>query len=438
MKRMYIRINLNCKIFNYFFFILMLFLNIFYYSLAIITGKYPYTKRLNNGNYVIVSKTNITFADSTLSTVINSINLDVYDSQNEIGSTTIAQFSNIINGYVIVIAKLTMYIFSSNGVLFAEKNVSIYNSKYPSFVIPKMHLENNYYFVLIYGNNSLSNSEDNNDIIFQKVVFDSSSNEINLDNSIIFNPLGTSLFYPSISCQLMRNNSNEYIACAYGTYNILYVSVFDPNDNYTHISTISNNLGGQYFKSSVIPDEMERTLFCTFKPGETVNLKCLTYDIKENILILKEENICSGCGHQPWSLIIEYFYETNNFMIGCKGEDNKVYLSEYSKDLTLIKQQIMDDPFPSDYGNVGRINIVIPKGSTKYNLFVHPSKDCWSNCPIIEPVLLNVGEEINDISDYPILTINCNNNHYVNYDLNECFETIPDGYYCNNKVERTI
>ena len=46
-----------------------------YNSFAIITGKYPYIKRINNGNYVIVSKTNITFADSTLSTVINSINL---------------------------------------------------------------------------------------------------------------------------------------------------------------------------------------------------------------------------------------------------------------------------------------------------------------------------------------------------------------------------
>ena len=44
--------------------IFTIFLSTFYFSFsAIVTGKYPYTKRLNSGDYIIISSKNIIFTD---------------------------------------------------------------------------------------------------------------------------------------------------------------------------------------------------------------------------------------------------------------------------------------------------------------------------------------------------------------------------------------
>ena len=95
-------------------------------SLSIITGKYSYTKRLNNGNYVIVSSRNITFVDPTFSIVYYSTNFDSekYDYEDTLGSTTVSQFSAYHNGYIIVILVRTLYIFSSIGEYLNETNIN--------------------------------------------------------------------------------------------------------------------------------------------------------------------------------------------------------------------------------------------------------------------------------------------------------------------------
>ena len=48
--------------------IILFFLNNIYFSLSSLSiGRYPYAKRLNNGDYIIISSLNIIFTDDTFS-----------------------------------------------------------------------------------------------------------------------------------------------------------------------------------------------------------------------------------------------------------------------------------------------------------------------------------------------------------------------------------
>ena len=428
--------------FNFYIFLIIIFWNCFCFSSSeIITGKYPLTKRLNNGYYVIASITNITFADSTLTNVIKTKNFDSeIINQDEIGSSTISQFPVSDNGYVLVILYKSIYIFSSDGEFLAQKNTSIIKAKFPSIIIPNGHSNNNYYFTLIYciGNDD---NEESTHINFEKGNFDSSSKEITFPNSYPFQPFSDCrTFYSMISCELMLNNTQEYITCLYGIHDYFYISVFDLNNNFQSISTISNDAGGQYYKSIVLPEGRTKTIACGYNPNS--NLNCFYYDITTNTLTFLKSVVDKGCGYQPTSLIMEYFYETEKFIIGCRNEENKIYLSEFSKDLNYI-QNFNTENLISESSNVGRVNLILPNGQSKYSIFYHPNINCYSDCSIIYPNMITFGSELIDIKDYPISeittsTLNCINNNYYNYEKTNCIETIPSGFYCNDTNERTI
>jgi len=109
----------------------------------------------------------------------------------------------------------------------------------------------------------------------------------------------------------MVNNNNEYIACFYGTYNDLYISLFEPNNNYnlTFTKKIEGE-GGIFFKALASLDEKQKAMVCVFKGG--FKLKCFGYDIitDELTLIVNESFSINNCGQQPYSFLMEYFYET--------------------------------------------------------------------------------------------------------------------------------
>ena len=184
---------------------------------------------------------------------------------------------------------------------------------------------------------------------------------------------------------------------------------------------------------------MKIVLFCSFRASDYLN--CLNYDISTNSTS-EIQTIYHQCGSLPISIIMEYFYETENFIVGCKEVENVVYLNEFSHD--MIKSQ-NDSIYNSDYfpnGNIGRINIVIPQGGNKYNFFFNPNPPCYNiNCTLSENVLSELGSELSDLHNYPITepsTLICNVSSYYNYDHTECINTIPPGFYINSTTERTI
>ena len=123
-------------------------------------GSYPYTKRLGNGNYIIVSSTGIYFSDQTLTRIKKSYPLtEGYSSFPDTYSTKVEQFSSDDGGYIVVIRISTIFIFSHNGEKIYEDTVSaIFDGEKDYSIIPYKHFEDDYYFWILYPNEKAYNS----------------------------------------------------------------------------------------------------------------------------------------------------------------------------------------------------------------------------------------------------------------------------------------
>ena len=411
-------------------FLLLIFFNNIHYSLCIIeTGKYSYIKRIKNGNYIILSSTKIIFADSTLTSVIKVKNFDneIYSSDEEIGSTSVAQFNLEDNGYIIAILNNKLFIFSYDGDYLSETEISFIYPKYSCPIIPISHSGNNYYFTLIYPN-----CENRAEIMFKKVTFDSTLNTTNFSETISYQYFNENGFYPSISCELMINNNQDYIACFFGKEGLSVIAIFNINDYQIYKYKTTNDIKGQYYKSAIFPDKMEQGLFCLYSASSGIS--CLKYDITENEITVKNTSFINGCSTSSTSLFVEYFYETENFIVGCLGYNKEFYLSQFSKDLNFIKIYDTKDIIPSSIGAIKRINIILPSGQNKYNVFTTAIS---SN--VIKSFQNEIDIDINITNIYPtqnLSTFICN--YYYSYDHKSCIETIPEGYYLNSTEDKTI
>ena len=432
------------NIYSYFFskkyclFIILLSIIFFYSNAKITIGNYPTCKILNNGKYLVISSTNITTTDSSFTSIINNMNFNstIYNTLDDIYSTTIAQFSKEDNGYIIAIIKNDLYIFTDNGkyiknvedISFIEIN-QIYN------IIPFGHLEKEYYFYIIYSNET-TDYNTYNKLIFIKCIFNSLLNTIDFEDSISYSiKVNGNLFsFYSFSCKLMKYNNNKVINCIYGDYNNFISTVFDVNsniNNITEIQTNISNIGGQYFNMEVLPDEKEVSVLCSFRPGGYFH--CLIYNITDNSF--KNDSLItdSGCSTLLTSLIIEYFYETEEILIGCYGNSLDMYINTFSKKSGFGTSQKIEKAINKDSGQISKGSFILSSNQNKYSIFT-----------VIDEVLylenidgLNV-EIINPQTDEITSSIICNNNYYYNYQKTECINYIPDGYYCNNTEPRTI
>ena len=238
---------------------LIIVLNFLSYSLNnIVTGSFPYIKRLLNGNYIILSNTNISFADGALQTQFNVIHLDnIYWDENNnaaivyIASTTVSQFKERDDGYIIAILNQEIFIFSSSGIRQTNTTISFIDPTNICSIIPNYKNGNNYYFTVINAQCQRLGTDTNcYNLLFHKGIFNFNSKEINFNDPIPFSfstHLSTDV-YATISCDIMIIDSEEKIVCLYGDYNSFATSTFDPN-NYTELSYQTKSGGGQNFKS---------------------------------------------------------------------------------------------------------------------------------------------------------------------------------------------
>ena len=238
---------------------------------------------------------------------------------------------------------------------------------------------------------------------------------------------------------MIDNESYEYITCNCGVWENLYILIFDPNDNYKHISTKIMNIGGQYIKSVALPDG-EKILICAFNSGSS--LKCFSYDIITNSTT-STTTLNTNCGSKPINLIMEYFYETQSFIAGCKQDGNTVYLSEFSNEMNYVNSfdTYDNDNMFHNAESVGRINIIFPQGGNKYSFFYNPKPSCGIHCPLVDNSILGLGSELSNLHDYPTtepITVICNDPLYYNYERTACIDTITEGFYCNSTSDRTI
>ena len=240
---------------NQYLFSLIIFLTNFYYSINdIATGKFPFTKKLNNGNYIVLSSTNILIVDSTYTEILStpiSFSPELFNGQDDIGSTTVSQF---LEGdeYIISIIKQKLIIFSKTGVYLQETDLSFIDTKASCSVIPNGKADNSYIFSIIYASECTGiNCKILN---FKQCSFNSFSNKIIIpsNTSFSFDVRDQALdeFYSYFTCDIMKNNTNNYIACFYGNSGYMVCSIFDYFDyqisNY-NVNSLGDNNGGQLF-----------------------------------------------------------------------------------------------------------------------------------------------------------------------------------------------
>ena len=172
--------------FKYFysFYLFFLFSGFLYYSyISISIGNFPQLKKLNNGNYIVISSTGIYFLDSTLTIKFNTIDFDepIYTDDSSTLSTTINQFSNEERNYIISLFKKNLYIFFLLlAFLTKEENISFINQENIYSIIPYGHSENEYYFSIIYIYKG-----ETNDLYFIKGIYNSNLNEITFSEPYI-------------------------------------------------------------------------------------------------------------------------------------------------------------------------------------------------------------------------------------------------------------
>ena len=242
---------------------------------------------------------------------------------------------------------------------------------------------------------------------------------------------------------MMNNDNKDYITCVYGIYGKIYISVFDPNDNYKHINIIEKGVGGQYIKSETFPPDNKKMLICTYISNDQIPMKCLNYDIETFSLNETIEEIPSICGYQPHCLNIYYFYETESFVVACKKDGNELTLYELDKDLNLKTTlgPYNDQNLLTDGGDIGRISIIFPEGGNKFSIYYHPAPTCNDNCQIAENRIQGMGDEISAENLHPFPTTEVSAlicPVYYSYDHTACINYLPEGFYCNSTTDKIL
>ena len=94
---------------------------------------------------------------------------------------------------------------------------------------------------------------------------------------------------------------------------------------------------------------------------------CLNYIIETNSFSEVQKILDSQCNYNGGSLIMEYFQEKNEFIVGYVGNNVDFYLAEFSQELTFKQQINTNNDLQGD--NLVIINIILPNGAHKYTLY---------------------------------------------------------------------
>ena len=396
--------------------IIIYFCNLVSYSFEIFPScSYPFTKRLNNGNYLLICSTGIFFYDSYFENITNSFETKMCQTESCYKTLACSQFLEEDDGFIIVFQKGFNYIFSENGTLLSNINIPYYREDISYSIVPYGHTGKKYFFYIIYYND-LS-------IIFYNYLFDSFSNNISLNNTYSYNN-GT-YKYSSISCQLMKYKSNnKLISCFYidNKYHF-YCMNFNPFNNldiFSYNMTFlddyiyySSNI---YLKSDVSTKYRDKEASCFYSEKRNNYIFCFGYDINNNKLI--------NYGPIPieinyfYTLDIKYFPELNKFLIAY-FEQQELILFAISLNLEIsLNDKIVSKNFDKNYNN--------------YFNIIHLNEN--------EYYILSNYRELNNIIlisfKNAYFTLNCS--YYYNYNQTECLDNIPEGYFLNDSTLKTI
>ena len=423
-------------------FFILSYILFFFSSLILIVCSsdfdYHKKKRLNNGNYLYMTTKGIYIANEGFTSKISLVDFGtrIISSNFELYMSDIEQFSTNDNGYIICLIKNETYFLSKKGDLLKHLTLDYISKGFYYNIIPlgKYNNQNNqYYYVII----DMEDVENNKIMVFREYIFDSSNNEINFHQK--YERSIANIDKNGISCELMNYLDNsKVITCFYGSWSETFYSVYDINDfnliseNFT--GKISNELGingGQLFVSTIISQNREEAICCFM---HSTDFGCFKYNIANNdfsnVQIIADGNSYQ-CDCEILDMLIEYFPETKETLVGCKGFNKELYIGKYSTD--------------SSFNNYGKINIILPSECGNPNLFhfIYSSNNKYSlvyDSKCEDQRVFNLDDipslKLNDYPTDEIGILICEN--YFNYEQTGCIDTLENGYYCNDTSKKTI
>ena len=384
---------------------------------------YPLTKRLNNGNHLLICSTDIYFLDSNYENIINKTNTETCEDSCVI-SIAYSQFLKEDNSYVVIFKNGINYIFSEDGMLLSNISIPYYTTGKIYSLVAYGHLNKNYYYALIFTNSSY--------IIFDNYEFSSISNIITFQNSSFYNNPNNSIINIEISCQLMNYSNKNVITCFYGDREYFFSVNFDPFNNFKNILNLSTldiyyyYYPEEYFskgntKSDIMTDYRNKAICCIIIDLFYI---CIGYDINKSELTQNNYHVPSYNYGSSLIFMIKYFPETNEFLAGCFGDFNKnrnFYYTRYTEKFeTSSGKTIIDNIISNNCGSPNNIDFIYSSYNNKYSILTSESNNCCS--------LITINQTNIDLNCF----------HYFNYEKTNCLDCIPDGYFLNDSSLKTL
>ena len=350
------------------------------------------------------------------------------DDNENVYSADIAQFSSNDGGYIICLIRNNIFAFSKDVTKVANLTINYIEKRVTYRIIPLGidNNNNNYYnfaILQVTGNN----------ILIRKYRYDSNAYKIEYVNQYYVD-CGYEAYKLSFSCELMNYSSNKVITCFYGGWTRLSYVSFDIN-SFTKIFERSSNYyidgvqGGQYFVTSIFPDNREKLMGCTQLLG---NFDCFAYNINTNEITSKMKIESENCDKEVIQMRIDYFPETDEFLFGCKKNGNvrNYYMGKCNSNLECNNYGLIENVIPAECTDSNIFHFIYFSG--KYSI-VSDSTECQENrLSSFDDI---IATKIRDYpSDEPLIKIipTCEDDEFLSYDDSKCFQTIPEDYFYNN------
>ena len=400
---------------------------------------YPTSFYLSNGNIFIIHKYGINICNSNLNEIIKNITV----FENEITEENLAK---IIYSYeyrfIINIINDKIYIFDNEGNLLYNNQTKIISiNENPSYytLVPIKYENDFYYYIVGFNYNNLlhflyykfNNVTKENSLIFSLKNFNKQTfinREYNIQSK-------------ALTCQYMKNETyEEELTCFFlisknETYYEIAIIFFNVNDDkiveksqyYTF--QLDNTKYIKYMKSIINNDHSKTFICCVRENGETSCFVSLFKFLKANV-----KNVGYKCLTNYNGMKINYFEETQNYILNCIGKDEKSILIDFlnaDKILTtcrnfdtLHEYSLLFSKEINDYYIISDI-IINNKNNPFIQLFIEPNDGNDEN-PDINP-------QENDYSD--LYTVNTKSN---NIQDNQSFEYFKNKFINNPNIKNYI
>jgi len=389
-----------------------------YINSQLISGTYPLSFLMSNGDIFLMTANKIHIYDQTLRQAKSSRDLSfdqIINGAQEAGLRNIAQFSD---GYILALVKKTLLIFSPEGEYKFEKKLYGDNDYMLSYsLLPYKYDTEYHYYIIVYNKNSF--------ICIQYYKFKINSPENTLLKEITYcpkKPTGEQLQLTTngLSCQLMKKEgyNEEILACFYELSSVtqlearLFTIQEDEIKDIELNKASSNHSSSTTIIKSAVAKDKKKALVC-YIIQNSYGI-CLTYDVDSNTFT-NEEKYFEKCKENYISMNVYYFEAKDEFMFICHdtGNTKGVDIVTFNSNFEPSNNEMLTSPnylFGGINGNLNAFDVLYFPPINEYIFFgdyVDYNSNNQNNLGVVNlskmkaPNMLTPGEIKLEIDDFP-------------------------------------